>query len=51
MRPGRTVRFLPVTVEEAQDILAAANKAYEEEYRLLNGSFPASPKTQTGEKS
>ena len=51
MRPGCTVRFLPVTVEEAQDILAAANKAYEEEYRLLNGSFPASPKTQTGEKS
>ena len=37
MRPGNTVRFLSVTVEQAQEILAAENKMYEEEYRLLNG--------------
>ena len=42
MRPGNTVRFMPVSVEQAQEILAAANKNYEEEYRLLNGgAFPA----------
>ncbi len=44
MRPGNTVRFMPVSVEQAQEILAAENKNYEEEYRLLNGgAFPASP--------
>ncbi len=44
MRPGNTVRFLAVSVEQAQEILAAENKNYEEEYRLLNGgAFPASP--------
>lgn len=43
MRPGNTVRFMSVSVEEAQEILATANKNYEEEYRLLNGGeFPAS---------
>ena len=42
MRPGCTVRFLPLTVEEAQDILAMENKAFEEEYRLLNGAYPVS---------
>ena len=43
MRPGNTVRFMRVSVEQAQEILAAANKNYEEEYRLLNGgAFPAS---------
>ena len=41
MRPGCTVRFMAVTVEEAQDILAMENKAFEEEYRLLNGAYPA----------
>ncbi len=40
MRPGTIVRFMAVAVEEAQDILAAENKAFEEEYRLLNGSCP-----------
>ena len=45
MRPGNTVRFMSVSVEEAQEILAAANKSYEEEYRLLNGgAFHASGK-------
>ena len=44
MRPGNTVRFMSVSVEQAQEILAAENKNYEEEYRLLNGgAFPASP--------
>ena len=44
MRPGNTVRFLAVSVEQAQEILAAENKNYEEEYRLLNGgAFPVSP--------
>lgn len=42
MIPGCTVRFMRVTVEEAQEILAAENKAFEEEYRLLNGTYPAS---------
>ena len=41
MRPGCTVRFMAVTVEEAQDILAMENKAFLEEYRLLNGAYPA----------
>ncbi len=41
MRPGCTVRFMPVTVDEAQDILAIENKAFEEEYRLLNGVYPS----------
>ena len=44
MRPGCTVRFMPVTVEEAQEILAADNKAYAEEYRLLNGFLPGQRK-------
>ena len=42
MRPGCTVRFMAVTVEEAQDILAVENRAFLEEYRLLNGSYPVS---------
>ena len=44
MRPGCTVRFMSVTVDEAQEILAVENRAYEEEYRLLNGSYPSAEK-------
>lgn len=42
MRPGCTVRFMPVTVEEAQDLFILEKRAYEEEYRLINGFYPSS---------
>ncbi len=43
MTPGSTVRFMRVTIDQAQDILAVEKMAFEEEYRLLNATYPGAP--------
>ena len=40
MTPGCTVRFMRVTIDQAQDILHVERMAFEEEYRLLNATYP-----------
>ena len=47
MTPGCTVRFMRVTVDQAQDILALQKAAYEEEYRLLNAIYPGEDRRMT----
>ncbi|MCR5683727.1 MAG: biotin-dependent carboxyltransferase family protein [Clostridiales bacterium] len=42
MTPGCTVRFMRVTIDQAQDILALEKASFEEEYRLLNATYPNS---------
>ncbi len=42
MTPGCTVRFMRVTVDQAQDILAIRRAEFEEEYRLINSTYPGS---------
>ena len=42
MTPGSSVRFMRVTIDQAQDILAVEKMAFEEEYRLLNATYPGS---------
>ena len=42
MTPGTSVRFMRVSIDQAQDILALQKMTFEEEYRLINATYPGS---------